>query len=72
MFNVVPFISCTGLAIVAEANLLSGDFLSEKNCRHSTGSFSIFLVLTPRHSLSFQFFERLSCLFGVDNALFSC
>ena len=44
-FFVVPFISSTGFAIVAEANLRCGDFLSEKNC-HSTGSFCFFLVLT--------------------------
>ena len=29
---VVPFINSTGLAIVAEANLRCGDFLSEKSC----------------------------------------
>ena len=58
------------LAIVAEANLRCGDFLSEKICRQSTGSFSYFLVLTIRHSLSFHKFERQSYLFGVDNAIF--
>ena len=31
---VVPMINSVGLAIVAEANLLCGDFLSEKSCRH--------------------------------------
>ena len=30
VFNVVPFISSTGLAIVAVADLPCGDFLSEK------------------------------------------
>ena len=70
MFIVVPVISSTGLAIVAEANLRCRVFLSEKSCRHSTGSFSFFLVLIPRHSLSFHKFERQSCLFGVDNAFF--
>ena len=30
MFIVVPFNSSTGLAIVAEANLRCGDFLSKK------------------------------------------
>ena len=54
--------------VVAEANLRCGDFLSEKSCRHSTGSFSFFLVLTTRHSLSFDKFERQSCLLEVDNA----
>ena len=72
MFIVEPFMSSTGLAIAAEVNLRCGDFLSEKSCRHSTGSFSFFLVLTTRHSLSFHKFERQSCLFGVDNALFIC
>ena len=50
MFLVVPFISSTGLAIVAEANLHCGDFLSKKSCRHCTGSFSFFLVLTTKLS----------------------
>ena len=72
MFIVVPFISSTGLAIVAEANLRCGDFLSEKGCRHSTGSFSFFLVLTTTHSLSFHKYERQSCIFGVPNALLTC
>ena len=71
VFIVVPFINSTGSAIAAEANLRCGDFLSEKCCRHSTGSFSFFLVLTTRHSLSFHKFERQSCLFGVDNAFFT-
>ena len=68
MFIVAPFIDSTDLAIAAEANSRCGDFLSEKICRHSTGSFSFFLVLTTRHSLSFHKLERQSCLFGVDNA----
>ena len=33
-FLVVPFLSSTGLAIVPEADWLSGDFLSEESCRH--------------------------------------
>ena len=55
----------TGLAIVAEATWHCGDFLFEKNCRHTTGNFSFFLVFTNRHSLSFHKFERQSCLFGL-------
>ena len=66
MFIVVPFISSTGLAIVAEANL------SEKSCCHSAGNFSFFLVLTTNQSLSFHKFERQRCLFGVDKAFFTC
>ena len=68
MLIVVPFIRSTGLTIVGEVNLRCGDFMSEKICRHSTGSFSLFLVLTTGHHLSFHNFERQSCLFDVDNA----
>ena len=32
LFIGLPFVRCTGLAIVAEADLLCGDFLSEENC----------------------------------------
>ena len=71
MFIVVPFVNSTVSAIVAKANLRCGYFLPEKCCRHSTGSFSFFLALTTRHSLSFHKFERQSCLFGVDNAFFT-
>ena len=70
MFNVVPFIISTGLAIVAEANLRCGDCLSEKSCRHCTGSFSFFLVLTTRHGLSFYKIERQSCLFFGQKCIF--
>ena len=65
MFIVAQFISSTGLVVGAEANFRFGVFLSEKSCRHSAGSFSFFLVLTTRHSLSFHKFERQSCLFGL-------
>ena len=34
MFIVAPFIDSTELAIVAEADLRCGDFLSKKSCRH--------------------------------------
>ena len=52
----VLFISSTGLAIVAEADLLCGNFLSEKNCRYklvvSTSFWSrllnVFSVLTTK------------------------
>ena len=32
MFIVIPFIGSTGLAIVAEADLLCGNFLTEESC----------------------------------------
>ena len=34
MFIVVPFLNSTGLAIVAAADLRSGDFFSEKSCHY--------------------------------------
>ena len=34
MFIVAPFIDSTDLAIIAEADLRCGDFLSKKSCRH--------------------------------------
>ena len=34
MFFVAPFIDSTDLAIIAEADLCCGGFLSEKSCRH--------------------------------------
>ena len=72
MFIVVPFVKSTQLAINAESNLRCGDVLSEKNYRQSAGSLSFFLGLTIRHSLSFHKFEKQSCFFWVDNALFTC
>ena len=42
LFNVVPFINSTKLAINAKTNLRFGDFLSEKSCRHSVGSLPSF------------------------------
>ena len=72
MFIVVPFIRSTALVVVAQANLSLWRFFVRKSCRHSTSSFSFFLVLTTRHSLSFHKFERQRCFFGVDNALFTC
>ena len=72
MFIVVPFIKSTILAINKESNLRCGDFLSEKIYRHSAGSLSFVLVLTTKHSLSFQKFERQSSFFDIDNAFFIC
>ena len=62
MFLVVPFINSTGLAIVAEANLRCGDFLSKKSCRHT-------LVVSTRfwswllNVFSFDIFELYSDAF---------
>ena len=50
MFIVDPFINSTGLAIVAEADLLGGNFLSEKSCRYklvvSTSFWSRLLIVS--------------------------
>ena len=64
-FIVIPFTKTTRLAVVAEANLHCGDFLFEKSCRHSTGSFSFFLVFTTKLSLIFLKCGRKSCRFGL-------
>ena len=72
MFIDVSFVKFTGYAVVAKANLRSGDFLFEKKCRHNTGSFSFFLVLTTRHYLSFHKFERQWFLFGFGDAFKTC
>ena len=72
MFIIVSFVKSTRKAIVAEANFRCGDFLFEKKCRHITGSFSFFLVLTTSHYLSFHKFERQWCLFGFDDAFKTC
>ena len=56
MFLVVPFISSTGLAIVAEADLRCGDFLSEKNCHKlvvSTSFWSWLWLLNVSSVLTF-------------------
>ena len=70
VFLVARFIRSPGSAIVAETNLHCGDFSSEKVVVTVLAVF--FLVLTTRHSLSFHKFERQRCLFGVENALFTC
>ena len=65
MFIVVSFVRSTKKAIVAEASLRCGDFLFENNCRHSTGSFSFFLVLTARHYLSFTNLKDSGAFLGL-------
>ena len=68
MIIVVLFISSTGLAIVVEADLLGGKFLSEKSCRYklvvSTSFWSRLLnvssVLTTKKYCD-NFFGLLKC-----------
>ena len=72
VFIVVPFINSSGLAIVAEAVLRCGEFLSEKNCRHKlvvSTSFWYWLLNV------FSILTRLKCtatLFWFVNALWIC
>ena len=72
VFIIVSFVKSTRKAIVAEANLLCGDFLFEKNVVTLLAVFFFFLVLTTRHYLSFHNFERQWCLFGFDDAFIIC
>ena len=71
VFFDVRFIISPGLAIVEEANLRCGDFLSENFVVTVLAVFLSFLSWLPDIS-SFHKFERQSCLFGVDNAFFTC
>ena len=72
MFIVAPFIDSTELAIVAEADLRCGDFLSKKSCRHklvvSTSFWSWLLnvssVLTSLKNTATLFFV-CECVVGV-------
>ena len=69
MFIGVPFIISTGLAIVAEANLRRGDFLSEKFLFFFFLSFWSGLRDIPR--VFINLIDRAAFL-GVDNAFFNC
>ena len=78
MFIVVPFINSTGLAIVAEADLCCGYFLSEKSCRHklvvSTSFWSRLLnvssvLTTKKYSDNlFWVFNVLKCCVYADGS----
>ena len=69
MFTVVPIINSTGLAIVAEADLRCGEFLSEKKLSSQIGSFHQPLVLATECFFSFDISEKHSDTFWVVNAL---
>ena len=65
MFIVVPFISSTGLAIVVEADLLCGDFLFKKSCRHKlvvSTSFWSWLLNASSVLTSLKYAALLFCL----------
>ena len=72
MFIVVPFISSTGLAaVVAEADLRCGDFLSEKNCQKLVVSTSFWSWLLNVSSVLTSL-EYTATFFWVFNALYVC
>ena len=65
MFIVVPFISSTGLAIVAGADLLCSIFLSDKSCRHKlvvSTSFWSWLLNASSFLTSLKYAALLFCL----------
>ena len=71
MFILVPFISSTGFAVVAEAILRCGDCLSKKMSSQYLQLFFYF-GLDYQTLLEFFKFERQKCLFGIGKALFTC
>ena len=71
MFIVVPFISSTGLAIAAEANLRCGDFLSEKSC-HKLVVFTSFWSWLLNVSSVLTSLKYTATFFWVVNALWVC
>ena len=71
VFIVVPFINSTGLAIVAEADLRCGDFLSEKNCQKLVVSTSFWSWLLNVSSVLTSL-EYTATFFWVFNALYVC
>ena len=71
VFFVVPFISSTGLAIVAEANLRCGDFLSDKSCHKLVVSTSFWSWLLSVSSV-LTYLKYTATIFRVVNALWVC
>ena len=68
----VPIINSTGLAIVAEEDLLCGNFLSKKSCRHKLVVSTRFLSWRLN---AYSVLTSLKCavlLFWVVNALWVC
>ena len=66
MFIVVPFIDSTGLAIVAEADLLCGVFLSEKSCHKLVVSTSFWSWLLNAFSVLTSL-KYIALLFWIVN-----
>ena len=65
MLIVAPFIDSTVLAIVAQADLRCGDFLSEKSCRHKLVVFTGFWSLLLNVSSVLTFFKHTATFCGL-------
>ena len=72
MFIVVPFINSTGLAIVTEADLRCGDFLSEKSFRHKLVVSTSFWYWLLNVSSVLTSLKYTATIFWVVNALCIC
>ena len=72
MFIVVPFINYPGLAIVAEADLRCGDFLSEESCRHKLVVSTSFWSWLLNVSSVLTSLKYAALLFWFVNALWVC
>ena len=71
-FFVVSIINSTGLAIVAEADLRCGDFLSEENCRHKLSVSTSFWSWLLNASSVLTSLKYTATFFWVLNALCVC
>ena len=72
MFIKVHFISSTGLAIVAEADLRCGEFSSEKNCRHKLVVSTSFWQWLLNVSSVLTSLKNTATFFWVVNAFWVC
>ena len=72
MFIAVLFISSTGVAIVAEANLRCDDFLTLKSCHHKLVVSTIFWFWLLNVFSVFTSLKYTATLFWVVNALWIC
>ena len=72
VFVVVQFINSTGLAIVAEADLHCGDFLTEKSCRHKLVVYSSCLYRLLKVSSVLTSLKYTATIFWVVNSLWAC
>ena len=73
VFIIVPFSNYTRLAVVTEAVLRFGDFLSEKSCRHKlVVSTSVWSRSATECFFSFEKQKNTAALFWFVNALWVC